>query len=360
MKILHVAETAKGGVGTYLDELIVMQQAMLPPGSVCAIVPAQHRPQLASIDDSHVVTFDRPGRSISSLWRLRRQILAQIDRFQPDVLHLHSSFPGMIGRTLWRTRGCRAVVYQPHGWAFEMWTHGFRRRIFGLIERLLAPLCSRIIVVSEAERKQALAIGIDPERLVVVLNGIASAKPEATARAWGDDRRRVLFIGRLDRQKGVDTLLRIAARNKEAMSVRIVGEGVTGDQSGLAIPPNVECLGWLSRSALTGHLDACDLLAMPSRWEAFGLTAVEAMRSAKPVIAFGVGGLGEVVADGETGILVKPEDEEAFEAALLQPSPETLRRMGEAGRARFETLFTSRRMAEDILALYRAIVRPGF
>lgn len=360
MRILHVAETARGGVGTYLDELMVMQQSMLPPGSIRAIVPAQHRSQLASIDDSQVVTFDRPKRSIPSLWRLRQHIIAQIDKFRPDVLHLHSSFPGMIGRTIWRAKSCCPVVYQPHGWAFEMWTHGVNRRVFGLIERLLAHRCNLIVVVSEAERRQAMAMGIGSERLVVVLNGISSEKPAAVSRGWNDGRRKILFVGRLDRQKGVDTLLRIAARNVGTMCIRIVGEGVTGDQSGLSVPSNVECLGWLSRNELTAHLDACDLLAMPSRWEAFGLTAVEAMRSGKPVIAFDVGGLGEVVADGESGILVNAEDEEAFEAALLQPSPETLRRMGDAGRNRFETLFTSRRMAEGILAAYRAAMQPGF
>jgi len=119
-----------------------------------------------------------------------------------------------------------------------------------------------------------------------------------------------------------------------------------------------------SRVLLPGYIPrawrfaaAFDVCVMPSlRSESFGMSALDAMWAGKPVVASRTGGLPEVVADGETGIIVPPGDPVALTGALreLLGSPEKARRMGEAGRRRAEALFTSARMAAE----YREVLLP--
>lgn len=355
MRVLHVTETAKGGVGTYLDELLPHQIAQFGENSVRVIVPEQHRSQIPSVDDAMLLPYDRPDRSLASLRRLRAGLKSELARFRPDILHLHSSFAGMIGRLNRWSRQGPAIIVQPHGWSFEIWPPGPKRGLAIAVERSLQSRCDRIVAVSQAEKRQATDAGLDGDGVSVILNGIAPDGPLPRTAKWDDPRRKVLFIGRLDRQKGLDTLARIASRNIERLSFRVAGEAVAGGQSETDFPQNLTLLGWCDRTMLEAHLQACDLLAMPSRWEAFGLTALEAMRAGKPVIAFAVGGLPEIVTNAETGCLVEAGDEAAFERALIEPSTDALRRMGVMGRDRFARYFHSGRMAEEIGALYREV-----
>jgi glycosyltransferase involved in cell wall biosynthesis len=355
MKILHVAETAKGGVGSFLDELIPLQCIQLGSENILAIVPAEHRSQLSSVSDKNLSVFPRSSRSLRAIYELRRQIVVTIREFRPDILHLQSTFAGVIGRTGWSRIAQCPIIYNPHGWAFEMWPSGPKRMAAAAVERLLARRCDRIVAVSEAERGQAIAVGLPSEKLTVVRNGIATAQPQVDRARWMDDRTKVLFLGRLDRQKGYDTLVGIAARNTERIAVRVVGAAVASMPTAARSPANVDHLGWLDRGEITRHLKACDVVAMPSRWEAFGLVAIEAMRASKPVIAFAVGGLPEVIEDRVTGHLIPAGDAAEFERMLLSKSPSEWRAFGPASQRRFQDRFTSQRMADELLKIYASI-----
>jgi glycosyltransferase involved in cell wall biosynthesis len=95
-----------------------------------------------------------------------------------------------------------------------------------------------------------------------------------------------------------------------------------------------------------------DVLVMPSRWEGFGLIAAEAMRASLPVLAARVGGLPEVVADGETGVLFDAGDVDGIVDAIQRFETEDWQAMGEAGKARFERLFTMERVHNQLCQLY--------
>ena len=103
---------------------------------------------------------------------------------------------------------------------------------------------------------------------------------------------------------------------------------------------------------------ACDIFVLPAPAEPFGLVLIEAMALGKPVIAAGAGGPLEIVADGESGLLVPPHDPAAMAAAISQllADPEKIRAMGAAGRRRFETHFTADRMARQMADIYHKIV----
>jgi glycosyltransferase involved in cell wall biosynthesis len=168
-------------------------------------------------------------------------------------------------------------------------------------------------------------------------------------------------IGRLDVQKGWDVLCAAAPRVRErvpAANFVVIGEGSDGEQlRSLTESSGVRFLGYRERAA--DLVSGMDVLVVPSRYEAFGLVAAEAMLAGVPVVASSVGGLPEVV--GDTGLLVAPDDSRALGDALIslaqQPAlrAELARRGTERARARFAT----ERMSDETLAAWRRAVSPA-
>ena len=355
LKVLHVAETIRGGIATYLNELHPYQRASYDRDNVHYIVPSDHRDDLVGFEDAEVSVFKRAGRSVSGLLRMAVVTFQQIRRIRPDVVHIHSTFAGLVIRPLlFLMRGKPQVVYCPHGWAFSRETSRLSHRTTKLVEHLLARITDRIICISGDEQKQAIDAGIARERLTLAYNGISTDRPLSPANAviWPSLKTRILFIGRLDRQKGYDLLVETARRLNEAVDVRILGSSVVGKQEDLELPSNVALLGWMNRSQIEAHLDAADLVVIPSRWEAFGLVAIEAMRAAKPIVAFRVGALPEIVEDGVTGILSSPVSVESLvdgiERAVKLDMPATGRR----GYDRFRRLYDVKKTHQVLNALY--------
>lgn len=174
MNILHIAESAKGGVGTYLAEILPWQAERFGSDHVRALVPVQHATHITGIDRRQLVTWRRADRSMTGVLGFAAAIRAEVERFRPTIVHAHSSFAGAVVRLLygWK-RAPFGIVYCPHGWAFDRRSPTIKKRVLERIERSLAPLADRIVLISEHERQEALRIGIAPERLTLVLNGIA-------------------------------------------------------------------------------------------------------------------------------------------------------------------------------------------
>jgi glycosyltransferase involved in cell wall biosynthesis len=113
------------------------------------------------------------------------------------------------------------------------------------------------------------------------------------------------------------------------------------------------------RSDVAALMAACDIFVLPAPAEPFGLVLIEAMAMGKPVIAAAAGGPLEIVADGETGLLFEPGDAASLAAAMrrLLENPDLRQRMGQAGRRRYEEMFTAQRMAENMAAVYESMNR---
>jgi glycosyltransferase involved in cell wall biosynthesis len=357
MKVLHVAESIWGGCGSYLNEIIPFQLAdpRIGPERTRILVPDRHVAHLSRIDPRTVVTFKRPGRAagLSSLLVSARR---EIDRLSPDLIHAHSTFAGAIIRLLSLSdRKFPPIVYCPHGWVFDVDQAGSSRKILEKVERLLAPLSRQIVAISQYELERGAGIGIARERMVLVENGIAAEPPAAPAVNWADPRLRVLFIGRLDRQKGIDVLAQASSGLAEQITVRVIGEAVLGGKLPFTPPPNMEFVGWCSPAGVAAHLESCDVVAMPSRWEGFGLVAVEAMRAKKPVIASKVGGLSAIVQNNVTGILVERDDPEGLAAALTSRSKQEFEALGQAGYERFCQRYTAERVHAQLMTIYSGL-----
>ena len=261
-----------------------------------------------------------------------------------DVVHTHLVHADVYGAL---ARGERTLVSTKHN------DDPFRAGPFRYVERALTRRAARVIAITEAlKRFNVERVGLPAEKLEVVHYGL-----DAPPAAWGEnadlglpaDARVLLSISRLVPQKGLDVAVRALARvrDEEPRAVLVVlGEGpererLAGD--GVYLPGRVgDVAAWLGRAELLVH---------PARWEGFGLALLEAMLAGKPVVATRVSSIPEIVVDGETGLLVPPDDPDALAAAILR----VLRdpgRLGEAGLARARSEFSVERMSSRTLAVY--------
>jgi glycosyltransferase involved in cell wall biosynthesis/GT2 family glycosyltransferase len=226
-------------------------------------------------------------------------------------------------------------------------------------------------ILAEVEREYALPLAARAHIVPLGLPDERDAPATPPPPPAPGTNRRLLFVGRLESRKGIDILLQAAPAllsRHPTLHIDIVGnDAIPGpggptprtrfesDPSTLALRPRIAFHGEVPQPALRGLYAACDLLAAPSRFESFGLILVEAMMFARPAIASRAGGMPEVLAEGETGLLAEPGDPASLAACIsrLLDDPALRARMGQAARARYERHFTPERMAEGALAILR-------
>lgn len=355
--VVHCAESIAGGIASYLRDLIALQAQDFGAGRIAVVVPASQSNVLVLPAGVVRIAFDDSYGRVRNALALARAVRALVRATPPRNVHVHSTFAGVMVRlALVRERRHLRLLYCAHGWA---WDHPLSRsaqRAVRAAERLLAFVTDRVICISQHDYDGALRAGLPAERLVCIPNGIAATElPSAggaTDVAWPPGATRLLFIGRLDRQKGADVFCTAVGQLGARASGILVGDSVLGDTAPLTLPPNVRHAGWRDAATIARLLAAADALVVPSRWEGFGLVAVEAMRAGRAVVASRVGGLREIVVDGETGYLVEPDQPGEIVSLVAHTSAEAWRAMGARGRARYRERFTSERMHAQIAALY--------
>lgn len=271
-------------------------------------------------------------------------------RERPDLVHLNSSKVGTLGRVAAAVARVPARLFTVHGWSFS--PHTGRAAVFyrGL-ERALAPLATTVCVSAGDLAKAPWLNG----RGVVIPNAV---DVQSTPRATHDGGPpRIVSVGRLVNPKDFRTLRR-ALLSLEPNGWRAFVAGDGPQRRHLEDLDGVELLGeWDDVPRL---LAEADVFVLPSRSEGMPISVLEAMAAGLPVAASAVGGVPEVVVDGETGFLVPPGDPEALAEALgrLLSEPELRRRMGEAGRRRAEALFDLPRFRQAHVELYERLLTP--
>lgn len=358
--VLHVAEVLKGGIASYLDELIADQAHRYGAAHLCVLVPASEAGHLTRIGGVEVVTFESGGR-LHNIRAIQRALRGLLRRRSFALVHAHSTFAGVALRTMHWPGGRPPLVYCAHGWAFDRQAAGWKLALMALAERVLALRCERIVCISEHDRNSALARGLPPAKLVTIRNGIGDQAPVAMADGitWPATKLRILFAGRFDYQKGVDVFFSAMQQLGPEYAAIAIGDAALGDFQLRQEAVNVEQTGWLSRDAVQAYLQSCDVFVIPSRWEGFGLAALEALRAGRAVVASSVGGLTELVEDGVNGYQIAPNSVQALVAALQRCTPESVAVMGAAGRQRFEAWFSAARMNREMADLYQTMLTPG-
>lgn len=231
-----------------------------------------------------------------------------------DTIHAHYAVPqGVLGVLIKKSRR-KPLVTTLHG--SDIMVLG-RRRVARPLVKWVIKNSDRVVVVSEALKRQALELGAREERTKVVYAGVSKVKE----RRKESDENKILFIGALVRQKGVDLLLRAFSMLGIAdAELVIVGDGKEKEGleklaldlglKGVEFLPPVEDIGEVMSDA--------SVLVLPSREEGFGLVLLEAMARGIPVVASRTGGITEIVAHEENGLLFKGEDYRALSKEILK------------------------------------------
>ena len=360
MKVLHVAQTAQGGIGSYLEEIVPRQAQLYGENAVRVVLPDTHARLIPGLKTTWLAPFQNGGGGrIGSSSRMVDQAMRQVLKWHPTVVHLHSTFAGVAMRPLLALLPNRPqIVYCAHGWAFERKVGSLQIRAIAHVERALAHVCDSIVCVSRFEAGRAREIGIAPSLLAVVPNGVSDVTTDATsisdaAREWPQGHLRLLFVGRLDRQKGIDVFYEALRKLGDRVFGLVVGSSVLGDESPPPPPANARILGWRSRPEIASLYAAADVLVMPSRWEGLPLVALEAMRAGLPVIATRVSGIPEAVEDGITGKLIDVDSAMQLAAVLAALDAPTLRRMSINARRRYLQSFQIERVVHELDQVYR-------
>ena len=247
------------------------------------------------------------------------------------------------------------IFYAPHRWRLD--EKVARARFVACISHFCR---SQVMLFSDPvhwPKLQIVRCGIEPDRY-----GAAPARPAGRAP-------RLLFIGRLAAVKGLPVLLQALARLAPAhpgLELTLIGDGpdraaLTHQAEALGVAGHVVFAGLQDEAEVAAALGDHDMLVLPSFAEGVPVVLMEAMASRLPVVATRVGGVAELVQEGESGLLVAPGDAEALAAAIdtLLRDPERARRMGEAGRAFVLAHHDVRHQAARLAGLFAAAADGG-
>lgn len=302
----------------------------------------------------------RPGVDLRYILRLARALA----RIRPDILHLHNPTAFFYGTLAGRLARVPRIYYTEHGRDFAS---SSRNRF---LHRLLGRMVDRVIVVAEAGRTVLCAEGVPDARILTIHNGIDAGRFLIGEDRWGMRARLGLtreqpmigIIARLDPIKNHASLLRamvrVRATHPEAMLL-IIGDGPLREElqrlaRELRLDACVHFLG--NRDDVPELLSALDVLVLCSHSEGLSLTLLEECAAGKATVATSVGGNGEIIEDGENGLLVPLGDDTALADAItrLLSDPERARTLGQAARHKFLREFTLQRMVARYVALYES------
>ncbi|MDQ0454061.1 glycosyltransferase family 4 protein [Rhizobium paknamense] len=297
-----------------------------------------------------------------------RQIIRQHGAF--DLIHGHSSKAGALTR-LGRGFGNAPVVYTPH--AFRTMDPALGRnghRLYGTVERMLGRFLSdRIICVSQDEFHHAASLGIPPEKLRIVVNGVAyppSENRSALRARLGLDKNDFLFgfVGRLVAQKAPERLIEAFAEVKAAMPnahLLMIGQGeMETNLRSLIARKGLEKTVRL-QSDMAGHdaMQAFDALVAPSRYEAMSYVMLEAAAAGLPLILTQVGGASTVLEHDVNGCLVANSDDPGpLSRAMLRLADPLIRARLTAGALSRRHGYRLETMVQETLTVYGELL-PG-
>ncbi|MGG3271375.1 glycosyltransferase [Priestia aryabhattai] len=355
MKILHVGEYVKGGVSTYVNELISFQKNQSNV-EVFLALSDHNSDESFRISNDNIYRYNysrKPLSIVKGLFHINN-ILKQT---KPDIVHIHSTFAGIMMRSLLflKKRNFK-VVYTPHGWSFIMEVSKIQKRIYAFIETILYLKTDKIINISKYEYERALEFKVPSKKSIIIYSGVRDAyNKEKINLELDNEKVNLLFIGRYDKAKGLDIILELFRKNSIAnVQLYVVGASVLSDIQ-ISVPQNVFELGWVNQEDIDAYIKEFDALIIPSRWEGFGLVALEAMRNKKAVIASNRAALPELVIDGLNGKIVNLDSEDDMLNVIKNIKKNDLKSMGLNGYKIFRENYSSKVMNEKIIEIYRQL-----
>lgn len=329
VRVLHVAECA-GGVDRFLKYLFkYMNHNRFENILVCSFAYKKSDYEdladyVEQVDFKHEIGLT----SLSSFWPVRRLI----KKYNPDIVYAHSSIAGVIARVA--NIGIENhLVYNPHGWSFNMRCGIVRRQFYIIIEKVMSCFTDKIVCISDAEKNSALSKKICREnKLQVIYNGIdidgcsiSNGKTiSKKTMQIPDDSFIVGTVGRLSNQKAPDIFMKAAALIKKEIPnayFLMIGGGNKCEEvielaENLGLQESYKIVEWVDNPM--DYIRLFDVALLLSRWEGFGLVLPEYMLAGKPIIATNVDAIPCLIENGKNGILVPVDDEKEVSKMVVR------------------------------------------
>ena len=288
--------------------------------------------------------------------RSLQEFIALVKQIKPDLIHAHSSKPGVIARLSGKFCN-KPVIFTVHGWGFDEKAPFVRRTIALIFEKLMAPLTTKSICVCQSDYDAGVKLKIfSKQRAVVIYNGaedvdVPNAHPDLNPP-------RLIMVARFDnKQKDQLTLIEAIAKLECDLSLDFVGSGVDLEQAkayarSLKVDNKISFLG--DRTDVPKLLSDAQIFVLATHYEGFPISILEAMRAGLPIVATNVNGIGEQVEHGVNGFLVPHKDSDALARALsdLIKSELDRKQMGEMSRQKFLNDFNIKQTIDKVHILY--------
>lgn len=283
-------------------------------------------------------------------------IVSEASAWKPDVIHAHWWFPnGVAASTASRLSGV-PLVTTSHGSDLRLLRHKPAARP---LARYVFQRSARVTCVSSWLAAQAAPM-CRTEPVVAPMPVVTSMFEPSGER----DSNRIVFVGRLSAQKGIETAIRALASMRRSIVLDVIGDGpdraslvALADQLGLS--DRILWRGHVNHAELPRLLSRASALIAPFIEEGLGLVAAEAQLCETPPVGFASGGLVDVIVNDATGILVPPGDVDALAASVerIVDDPQLGERLGRAGRSAALARFSPSSVAERHAGIYRDAVR---
>ena len=366
---MMVLEATAGGSARHVTELARgCQRRGFDVHLVCGIRRnREFRSTLRELEEAGLTVHEldmlrelHPLHDAAAAVRLRRLVRT----INPQVLHLHSSKAGGLGRSAVFGLGRRApqVIYTPHAFAFSACAGRFNRWIYRCLETVLLPWTDKIVAVSESEGQAALRLGA--ERVTVISNGV-EATNIATPPVRPSGPLRIGWLGRLGWQKNPEAAVKTSrALLKQGVDHELLLGGISETSRPRinlkqASDHAVHMLGFV-RDTDAFHTGV-DIFLMTSRCEGLPYSGLDAMSHGRPIVGFDVPGVKDLVEHGETGLLAPRGDFRLLAANIARLArDENLRHaLGVAAQQRVHQKFKLEAQLDQLGDLYRLLASTG-
>jgi glycosyltransferase involved in cell wall biosynthesis len=374
LKVIHVV--ARLNVGGVAPQVVLAVEGLRAIGFdaqiVCGLVGPDERDMGYVAEQKGItpVVIPELGRAISpfrdmitvwKLWRLFR-------RERPAVVQTHTAKAGFAGRLAARLAGVPVILHTYHGHVLRGYFGPRKTRLFTMLERLCGRLSTRVITLTARLKDELVGFGVAPaDRFVIIplgleLDALAETprKGDAFRQTLGIDAETPLVgaVGRLVPIKHFDLMIDAIAR-LPGVHAALVGDGecradLEAQVQRLGVSDRVHFAGWRHADALPAIYSDFDALVLSSNNEGMPVSIIEAMAAGTPVVATAVGGVPDLITDGERGILVPPDDAQALAGAIAQVlgNPAQAERLAAAARAHALANYRAERLAGDLAKLY--------
>jgi len=349
LHVLHVTETLATGV---LDVVARMAKHQTSLGHRVTILhtPRPETPSRAVLEErigaaTLVTVGDAKQHRLTRLRLLRSAFVEMAAAVDVDVIHLHSSFAGVVGRL---GRNKPPTIYSPHGFAFlRRDVSPLKARAFRAVEAFLARRSDAVLCVSSGE--ECVAQTELRASTLLVPNRVSIDELTPRPARLQNDKPIIVNVGRWSPQKAPERFVNAARRFCEVARFRWIGDGPS------ALGPELSVTGWMEPDEVVAELSGASLIYFTSRWEGMPVGLMQAQALGVPAVALRCVGVEDIVIDGVTGVIV--DDEASAHRALrsLIDDPASLAAMRAATVASRER-FSDSDYGDDLMSAYLEVI----